>query len=89
VVICVPTPLKKNNDPDISFIKNTMSLIKNHLTKNQILILESTSYPGTTREEFVQKLDKKDYTEFGALSHEKTKNKINEITNSYILKKCK
>ena len=59
VVICVPTPLKKNNDPDTSFIKNTMFLIKNHLRKNQILILESTSYPGTTREEFAQKLNKR------------------------------
>ena len=59
VVICVPTPLKKNNDPDVSYIKNTMLLIKNHLRKNQILILESTSYPGTTREEFVQKLNKR------------------------------
>ena len=39
VVICVPTPLKKNNDPDVSYIKNTMLLIKNHLRKNQILIL--------------------------------------------------
>ena len=59
VVVCVPTPLKKNNDPDISFIKNTISLINNYLRLNQILILESTSYPGTTREEFVQKLNKK------------------------------
>ncbi|MBD1132720.1 nucleotide sugar dehydrogenase [Pelagibacterales bacterium SAG-MED45] len=59
VVICVPTPLKKNNDPDVSFIKKTLLLIKNYLRNNQILILESTSYPGTTREEFVQKLNKR------------------------------
>jgi len=59
VVVCVPTPLKKNNNPDISFIKNTIVLINNHLRINQILILESTSYPGTTREEFVEKLNKK------------------------------
>lgn len=59
VVVCVPTPLKKNNNPDISFIKNTIALINNHLHINQILILESTSYPGTTREEFVEKLNKK------------------------------
>ena len=59
IVICVPTPLKKNNNPDISFIKNTISLINNHLRSNQILILESTSYPGTTRELLVDKLNKK------------------------------
>ena len=59
ILICVPTPLKKNNDPDISFIKNTVSLINNHLRKNQILILESTSYPGTTRELLVDKFNKK------------------------------
>ena len=59
IVICVPTPLKKNNNPDISFIKNTTSLISNHLRSNQILILESTSYPGTTRELLVDKLNKK------------------------------
>ena len=59
VVICVPTPLKKNNDPDVSFIKKTLLIIKNYLRNNQILILESTSYPGTTREEFVQKLNKR------------------------------
>lgn len=59
IVICVPTPLKKNNIPDISFIKNTIASINKHLRINQILILESTSYPGTTREELVKKLDKK------------------------------
>jgi UDP-N-acetyl-D-glucosamine dehydrogenase len=59
LVVCVPTPLKKNNDPDLSFIKKTLLLIKNYLRPNQILILESTSYPGTTREELVEKLDKR------------------------------
>lgn len=59
LVVCVPTPLKKNNDPDLSFIKKTLLLIKNYLRPNQVLILESTSYPGTTREELVEKLDKR------------------------------
>jgi UDP-N-acetyl-D-glucosamine dehydrogenase len=59
IVICVPTPLKKNNIPDISFIKNTIASINKHLRINQILILESTSYPGTTRELLVGKLNKK------------------------------
>jgi UDP-N-acetyl-D-glucosamine dehydrogenase len=59
IVVCVPTPLKKNNIPDISFIKNTIASMNNHLRINQILILESTSYPGTTRELIVEKLNKK------------------------------
>ena len=59
IVICVPTPLKNKNIPDISFVKETFISIKKYLRKNQILILESTSYPGTTREEFANRLDKK------------------------------
>ena len=56
IVICVPTPLKKNQNPDLSFIKNTVNSIKKYLKKGQILILESTSYPGTTKEEIYQKI---------------------------------
>ncbi len=59
ILICVPTPLKNNNQPDLSYIKKTFSLIKNYLCENQILILESTSYPGTTRDEFANNLNKK------------------------------
>jgi len=58
IIICVPTPLKNKNIPDLSSIKNTIISIKNKLRPGQLLILESTSYPGTTREEVVQKLDK-------------------------------
>lgn len=59
IIICVPTPLKKANLPDLSYVKNTYLSIKRYLRFNQILILESTSYPGTTREEIINKLDKK------------------------------
>ncbi len=59
LIICVPTPLKSNNIPDLSYIKKTISSIKEKLEKGQVLILESTSYPGTTREEVVKKLNKK------------------------------
>ncbi len=59
ILICVPTPLRNNNQPDLSYIKKTFSLIKNFLCEDQVLILESTSYPGTTREEFAQNLNKK------------------------------
>ncbi|MDB6125093.1 MAG: wbpA 1 [Pedosphaera sp.] len=48
VIICVPTPLKKNLDPDISFILKTGEAIAPHLAKGSLVVLESTTYPGTT-----------------------------------------
>jgi len=51
VVICVPTPLDKNKNPDISYIKNSAKEIKKYLRKDQLIILESTTYPGTTEED--------------------------------------
>ena len=59
IVVCVPTPLKNKDIPDLSFIKNTISSIKKYLKKGQILILESTSYPGTTKEEIYEKIKHK------------------------------
>lgn len=59
ILICVPTPLKNGNKPDLSYIKSTINFIKEYLCENQILILESTSYPGTTKEELVDKLKKR------------------------------
>ena len=53
ILICVPTPLGVHNEPDLSYVKNTLHLVKNHLINNQLLILESTTYPGTTEEEIV------------------------------------
>jgi UDP-N-acetyl-D-glucosamine dehydrogenase len=50
VVICVPTPLNKNREPDISFILDTGRAIAPHLTKGTLVVLESTTYPGTTDE---------------------------------------
>jgi UDP-N-acetyl-D-glucosamine dehydrogenase len=50
VVICVPTPLNKNREPDISFILETGRAIAPHLTKGTLVVLESTTYPGTTDE---------------------------------------
>ena len=58
IIIALPTPLKNKDIPDLSFIKNTITSIKDKLRPGQLLILESTSYPGTTREEIVEKLDK-------------------------------
>jgi UDP-N-acetyl-D-glucosamine dehydrogenase len=48
--ICVPTPLRKTRDPDISYIVSAVEEIKNHLRPGQLIILESTTYPGTTEE---------------------------------------
>jgi UDP-N-acetyl-D-glucosamine dehydrogenase len=50
VVICVPTPLGKTKDPDVSFILAAVQGIKKHLHPKQLIILESTTYPGTTEE---------------------------------------
>lgn len=50
VVVCVPTPLDKTRDPDVSFILSAFGEIKNRLCGNQLIILESTTYPGTTHE---------------------------------------
>lgn len=50
LIICVPTPLTKHRDPDISFITSTMETLKPHLREGQVLSLESTTYPGTTDE---------------------------------------
>ena len=53
ILICVPTPLGPHNEPDLSFIHDTLDTIRPYLRENQLLILESTTYPGTTAEEIV------------------------------------
>lgn len=50
VAICVPTPLDKHQQPDISYVKNSAESIAKYLTKETIVVLESTTYPGTTEE---------------------------------------
>src|SRR6266699_6868419 len=51
VIICVPTPLNKNREPDISYIVKTGDAIAPHLRKGVVVVLESTTYPGTTDED--------------------------------------
>lgn len=51
VIICVPTPLNKNREPDISYIIDTGKAIARHLQKGTLVVLESTTYPGTTDED--------------------------------------
>jgi UDP-N-acetyl-D-glucosamine dehydrogenase len=58
VVICVPTPLNKNREPDISYIIRTGESIAPHLQKDVLVVLESTTYPGTTDEDLLKVLEK-------------------------------
>jgi len=58
VVICVPTPLNKNREPDISYILRTGEAIAPHLQKGTLVALESTTYPGTTDEDLRMTLEK-------------------------------
>ena len=51
VIICVPTPLKKNREPDLSYILKTGEAIAPHLAPSMLVVLESTTYPGTTEED--------------------------------------
>lgn len=58
VLICVPTPLDKNKVPDTSYIISTTKEIAKHLKSGQLIILESTTYPGMTRERVLPELEK-------------------------------
>jgi UDP-N-acetyl-D-glucosamine dehydrogenase len=57
IIICVPTPLNKNREPDISYILETGKSIAPHLNKGALVCLESTTYPGTTDEDLRQVLE--------------------------------
>jgi UDP-N-acetyl-D-glucosamine dehydrogenase len=58
VIICVPTPLGPHKEPDISYIINVTTEISKYLKKGQLVVLESTTYPGTTEEVLVPILEK-------------------------------
>ena len=57
IIICVPTPLNKNREPDISYIVQTGRAIAPHLRKGTLVVLESTTYPGTTDEDLRKVLE--------------------------------
>ena len=61
IIICVPTPLRKNKEPDLSYVENTSREIAGYLRKGQLVSLESTTYPGTTREVLLPKFEKKGF----------------------------
>jgi UDP-N-acetyl-D-glucosamine dehydrogenase len=50
IAICVPTPLSKHREPDLSFVEQVVGVIATHLNSGQLVVLESTTYPGTTDE---------------------------------------
>jgi len=61
ILICVPTPLDAHKNPDLSFVLNTTKLIANNRKKGQLVVLESTTYPGTTEDEMLPILETKGY----------------------------
>src|SRR3989442_5835663 len=58
IIICVPTPLNEYHEPDLSYITNTAQAIAPHLRAGQLVVLESTTYPGTTEEVLIPILEK-------------------------------
>src|SRR5262249_389412 len=58
VIICVPTPLNEYHEPDLSYITDTAKAIAPHLRAGHLVILESTTYPGTTEEVLIPILEK-------------------------------
>jgi len=57
VIICVPTPLNEYHEPDLSYVTGTVKSIAPHIHKGQLIVLESTTYPGTTEEVVVPLLE--------------------------------
>jgi UDP-N-acetyl-D-glucosamine dehydrogenase len=69
IIICVPTPLNKNREPDISYIVDTGNAIAPHLQKGTLVVLESTTYPGTTDEDLREVIEKNSGLKAGADFH--------------------
>ncbi|MGH8397252.1 MAG: nucleotide sugar dehydrogenase [Gammaproteobacteria bacterium] len=61
LIICVPTPLDKHREPDLSFVLNTTDSLVPHMRVGQLLSLESTTYPGTTEEELVPRVQSRGF----------------------------
>ena len=57
IIVCVPTPLGEHREPDLKYVRMTAEVIAKHLRRGQLVVLESTTYPGTTREEFVPRFE--------------------------------
>ena len=59
IIICVPTPLGVHREPDLKYIRMTAEAIAERVRPGQLIVLESTTYPGTTREELLERFEKK------------------------------
>src|SRR5690625_5575276 len=59
LLMCVPTPLNAYREPDMQFVESTTRTVGKHLRRGQLVILESTTYPGTTEELIIPILDRK------------------------------
>lgn len=57
IILCVPTPLNKHFEPDLSYVTGTMDMVTPYLRKEQVVSLESTTYPGTTEEELRPRIE--------------------------------
>src|SRR5215831_15466932 len=74
IIICVPTPLNQYHEPDLSYITGTAESIAPHLQPGQLVVLESTTYPGTTEEVLVPILEKGNRTGLAAARTEAAAN---------------
>ena len=74
IIMCVPTPLDEHHSPDMSFIENTAKSIAPHLRAGQLVILESTTYPGTTEDFLVPILENGNHDGLKALRNKATSN---------------
>ena len=61
LILCVPTPLTKHREPDLSFVLDTLGALLPHLRRGQVISLESTTYPGTTDEELGPRIERQGF----------------------------
>lgn len=61
LILCVPTPLDQHREPDLSFVTDTVDSLLPHLRENQVMSLESTTYPGTTDEELLPRIESRGF----------------------------
>ena len=80
IIICVPTPLNENREPDMSYIINTAQTVAKYIRKGQLITLESTTYPGTTEEILLPLFEKKSEVR----SQKSEENKKNLLTSNFL-----
>lgn len=62
ILLCVPTPLREHKYPDLSYLQTAISTLLPHIQPGQLLVLESSTFPGTTEEVILEMIDKTDFT---------------------------